>query len=36
LDVCVVGAGQTVMPSGWNGAAWSGGWQNLGGSVKFF
>ena len=32
LDVCVVGAGNTVMHSGWGGGAWAGGWQDVGGN----
>jgi len=32
LDVCVVGANKTIMHSGWDGGAWSGGWQDIGGN----
>lgn len=36
LDVFTEVAPNGVSHSGWDGAAWSGGWQELGGDVKFF
>jgi hypothetical protein len=35
LDVCVVGANKTLMHSGWDGGAWSGGWQDIGGNPAY-
>jgi hypothetical protein len=36
LDVFTEVTPNSVSHSGWNGAAWSGSWQNLGGDVTFF
>jgi hypothetical protein len=35
LDVCAVGANKTVMHSGWDGRAWGGGWEDIGGNPAY-